>query len=104
MTVEIDVFSGRPNPRWTLTQQQTTHVEQLLRDLPSTSGPAASGLGFRGFILSEGDRRIRVGSGLVHFENETSNRVRGDEHGLEPYLQQLATEAGYGELVKGNRP
>lgn len=51
MLVELDVFSGRPNPRWELDE----HIDQQLRELhrrlaPSTSPPAEPpGLGCRGF-------------------------------------------------------
>jgi hypothetical protein len=51
MLVELDVFSGRPNPRWELDE----HADQQLRELhrrlaPSVSPPAEPpGLGYRGF-------------------------------------------------------
>lgn len=62
-SVELDVFSGRPNPSWTLTHTQGVRLRQLLRaarDLPARHkrGPAAEpGLGYRGLIL-----RISVGA------------------------------------------
>lgn len=51
MLVELDVFSGRPNPKWQLDE----HLEQQLRDLHRRLIPGARpaaeppGLGYRGF-------------------------------------------------------
>ncbi|MEJ2625777.1 MAG: hypothetical protein P8Z80_14920 [Pseudolabrys sp.] len=59
----MDVFSGRPNPSWTLTPAQGARVLELLRavrDLPTLhkrDALAAPGLGYRGLIV-----RISVGA------------------------------------------
>ena len=100
MTVELDVFSGRPNPQWALTEQETARVEELLRDLPSEPGASTeSALGFRGFILSDGKRRVTVGGGFVRFEEGADKPVRRDANGLEKYLRELANARGYGALL-----
>lgn len=98
MTVELDVFSGRPNPKWTLTDSESARVEEMLRDLPIGTKAAIPGLGFRGFILSDGKRRITVGGGMV--QGDDSGQIRRDSKGLEDYLRILAKERGYGEFVK----
>lgn len=52
--VELDIFSGRPNPRWTLT---TTEEAELLQRLLDRSVPMApvtisdGKLGYRGFVV-----------------------------------------------------
>lgn len=87
MTVELDVFSGRPNPQWVLTDDERQRVEELLRGLPEGTDPgpgATTGLGYRGFVLVEGPRQTRAGAGTA----------------LETYLRQLARERGYGELLE----
>lgn len=102
MTVELDVFSGRPNPQWTLTEQEAGRVEEMLRDLPPAEpGRAAMepGLGYRGFLVRSGARRIHAGSGVVHFDEGGSGHSRQDAKGLETYLRQLAKERGFGELT-----
>jgi hypothetical protein len=100
MTVELDVFSGRPNPQWTLTKQETARVEELLRDLPSEPGASKeSGLGFRGFILSDGKHRITVGGGFVRFEEGADKPDCRDAKGLEKYLRELANARGFGGLL-----
>lgn len=51
--VELDIYSGRENPRWSLDSAQATRVVTLLRSegrqmLPEPRRPA---LGYRGFVL-----------------------------------------------------
>ena len=41
MLIELDVFSGRPNPRWELDERTTRELQRLLRRLKrSTATPA----------------------------------------------------------------
>jgi hypothetical protein len=74
VVVELDVFSGRPNPEWRLTGAAREQLLKLLRASPtsqSRSGPE-SGLGYRGFvvrILSGATKlRMHVGGGIVEWE------------------------------------
>jgi hypothetical protein len=81
MRIELDAFSGRPNPIWQLTPEQSTELATLLRSL--SPDPAAQkdfdGLGYRGFLveLPSGAfgpfKRLRVYRGKV-FATE-ANRV-----------------------------
>ncbi|WP_155809838.1 hypothetical protein [Bradyrhizobium sp. URHA0013] len=52
--VEIDVFSGRPNPTWELGRRDLTALLRLLEKLSKvkSAAGAANGLGFRGFKVS----------------------------------------------------
>jgi hypothetical protein len=54
MRVELDVFSGRPNPIWDLAPQEAAEFYRLFRDLPegTVDGPAEQGLGYRGFVVT----------------------------------------------------
>lgn len=78
--VELDVFSGRPNPRWTLTPPQRDELIDQLRAgaVPLLAVDAGEPrLGYRGFILhfekaelellgapAKSGRSVRVRSGL----------------------------------------
>jgi len=68
-TVHLDVYSGRTNPMWTLTPQQSARVRELLVGLPlSTNGmqpPPA--LGYRGFIVETEPPAggVRISEGFV---------------------------------------
>lgn len=53
VTVELDIFSGRPNPSWTLAPPER---DRLLRELRLRTREVAAprslpGLGYRGFVL-----------------------------------------------------
>ncbi len=55
MQVELDIFSGRPNPHWNLTPQETQKFWELFYGLREGQ-PGLSireGLGYRGLIVRE---------------------------------------------------
>lgn len=54
ITVELDIFSGNPNPVWTLTAQEEKElVARVMADPSLTLAPKSAGkLGYRGFIIS----------------------------------------------------
>src|SRR5437588_7678267 len=50
--VELDIFSGMPNPRWILTEVEADRFLKLVAALPRISARKLSGnLGYRGFIV-----------------------------------------------------
>jgi hypothetical protein len=51
MVVELEVFSGRPNPRWELDEKNAATLTRLEASLRAAdrAPPAAPGLGYRGF-------------------------------------------------------
>ena len=55
LQITADVFSGRPNPVWVVTDEQEARatIRELLKDrgLMAESAPAEAGLGFRGLIV-----------------------------------------------------
>jgi hypothetical protein len=55
MLVELDVFSGRPNPRWELDEPASRELRRLESALsPATlAAPEPPGLGYRGFVYSD---------------------------------------------------
>jgi hypothetical protein len=76
--VELDIFSGMPNPVWSLTNAATDNFLKRLAALPLTSARELSGnLGYRGFIVQcmQGDnkRLIRVQNGIVHISEDETN-------------------------------
>lgn len=97
--VELDVFSGRPNPSWMLSSEEARAIRRLLveaeaRPLPASAPPRAEpGLGYRGFRLAEGSGAEaptwRVGGGEV----ETGGRRLADpQGGLEGFLLRTVPE------------
>jgi hypothetical protein len=54
---ELDLYSGRPNPSWTLSAQERAELERRLRGLEVRTAGAADdgGLGYRGVIVRAPD-------------------------------------------------
>jgi hypothetical protein len=70
MRVEIDIFSGRRNPQWSLSTEQSAAFLHLLRDLPKkpADGRRHDGLGYRGFRLSPDRESDDAGEIVVYHE------------------------------------
>jgi hypothetical protein len=100
VTLELDIYSGRPNPRWDLTEAETAHLHELLRNLPQSGEAVELKLGYRGFVLIEGSRRITVANGLVRTDEHGHQLTYLDTSGVELYLRQLARDRGYGNLLE----
>lgn len=97
MQVEADVFSGRPNPRWTLDASAAGELARRLAGLPA--GPPAEsfdGLGYRGLVVTglPGEcAEVRVHEGRVRAECGGETRAWADAgRALERWL--LATGEG----------
>lgn len=51
-TVELDLYSGRPNPSWPLSQADMRELAAILRGLPPARDQAPpDSLGYRGFVI-----------------------------------------------------
>jgi len=75
-SVELDVFSGQPNPTWNLSESQCAEIEQHIDQLPETTGESLQSppaLGYRGLTIhyenQQGVREtIRIYRGIVQSE------------------------------------
>lgn len=82
--VELDIYSGRANPTWRLTNAEAESLLKRLTTLPRTGPKELRGhLGYRGFVVrlahESTDQLIRVQSGTVHITQGESNFHAGDE-------------------------
>ena len=74
VTVELDIFSGRPNPSWILGSNEGAELLQLVRSksVVATSSSPPPALGYRGFVvtIASGARpeRLRVWAGTVELD------------------------------------
>jgi hypothetical protein len=69
-TVELDIFSGEPNPTWQSTPEETREIQRNLVGLvPVRVDPPPPRLGYRGFTVTlegtDGGHAYEVGSGLI---------------------------------------
>ena len=67
MHVEADLFSGRPNPGWTLDAREAEEFSRLFRGLPEGGAGRQpfEGLGYRGMVVrgAEACEEVRVRGG-----------------------------------------
>src|SRR5215831_6887926 len=77
------VFSGRPDPVWTIRQSTARRLEMLWASLPRWSGPIPSApvLGYRGcFVKSDDSREWFAYRDVVAFRAHGSSESRKDQH------------------------
>ena len=85
MRIQIDMFSGRPNPSWEITAAEADQVRASFRQLPERqAGARSERLGYRGLIVNgDGVRdlgltRILIGGGVVIAEGFQGVRYFSD--------------------------
>ena len=67
--VSLDVFSGRPNPVWTLSPADTGALRKLLDRLAASSCPSLPAqLGYRGFVVQFSSESRSTGDGLRAYQ------------------------------------
>lgn len=104
VTVELDVFSGRPNPEWQLTGEEAAELRRRLSDLPPADvKPPPPRLGYRGFNVAGAGRisdEVGIADGFV-FSDRWSDRSAAyhDARQAELWLQDLARQRGFAALV-----
>jgi hypothetical protein len=96
MEVELDVFSGRPNPRLGLLPHQAREFTNILRRLlrqRKHAVPPEQGLGYRGFIVTgTSDElgnydKVVVANGSVHARSgSVSLQLEDRDRALERWL------------------
>jgi hypothetical protein len=94
--VELDIFSGMPNPSWILTKVEANSFVEQLAALPRILARKLLGnLGYRGFIVQcaqgANTQVIRIQNGTVHISNGVTNVYAYDEdRALERWLLNTA--------------
>jgi len=89
--VELDVFSGEPNPTWMLTDAEADSFVKQLAALPRTAPKQLSGkLGYRGFIVqcSQGTDAwsVRLQNGVAHISQGATVYADDGQRRLERWL------------------
>jgi hypothetical protein len=106
MQVTLDIFSGRPNPSWTLNPAEAKELVQRLVGLPPARQPPPSvGLGYRGFLITNPQEEgglpgeIRACRGAIISRTKEGVARFDDVNQLEAWLAEQARKHGYGRLV-----
>jgi len=100
MEIELDAFSGRPNPKWVESQERAASVSRALSLLAEAPvRPEPDHLGYRGFIIRQRGLHARVYGGYVTVTTNGATRTFFDSAGLEPELIADASERGFGDIL-----
>lgn len=101
MEIELDAFSGRPNPRWVPSPERAASMSRALSSLPDAPAqPEPGHLGYRGFLIRQGVLRARVYGGHVFVTTNATTRTFADSAGLEAQLIDDATKRGFAGIVR----
>jgi hypothetical protein len=67
MLIEVDMFSGLPNPAWVLNEADSLKLHRMQDSLKASreEPPTLPGLGYRGFCYGEIPRRFRAYRGFI---------------------------------------
>ena len=105
--VELDIFSGRVNPSWTLAGEPARTLRQKLAELsPSPVSPEPDHLGYRGFVLHVPEGRWRIWNGkatLFPAPHPSGARGYQDDQQVEEWLMSLAEQLGHGPTIERSR-
>jgi hypothetical protein len=95
MRVELDIFSGRPNPVWVLDTAQEAEIRgRIARLKPSSAKVSVPGLGYRGFIVHDvGEMRFYRGQVLPGLDADTARWGATDRE-----LERWLLETGRGVI------
>jgi hypothetical protein len=100
MDIELDAFSGRPNPRWAVSERESAHLLKEIASLPAAADfPNPPDLGFRGYVLHDGDRTIRVFRSRIVVEMGGKRKAYKDSRGIEEELAVEARRHGFAGII-----
>lgn len=104
--VELNIFSGRPNPRWELSESQIDELKPKIRmPLPRTAPKTMMQLGYRGFAIVNPNKiadlpeLIYVRSGVLTIMDGNTASHYEDGNNVEEWLFDQAREHGLGKIV-----
>jgi hypothetical protein len=106
LEIELDAFSGRPNPKWVLSGERAASISRGLA--APTGAPAATRLepehlGYRGFIIRQRGLHARVYDDHVTVTANGASRTFVDSADLEAQLIADARKRGFGDIVSTQR-
>lgn len=88
----LGLYSGRPDPEWTLTTEQAATLDRKLESLPiGTEAPPIGGLGYHGFTIRLPEGTLVAYRGVVAPPGDDPRIVRADPtRSIERYLLETS--------------
>ena len=106
--IELDIFSGRPNPLWRAGPSDTEFLIRRLAELPAlgqwrVAATSFDGLGYRGFLIRRIDASGQPLAPVRIFQGQVIEGQRSCDAppGLEAWLIQQAGSHGWADAVRG---
>jgi hypothetical protein len=111
MNVELNIFSGNPNPEWNLSTNQVSELLTKISSLNYTErSPVDKGLGYNGFTIlrteksadSQWPKRIEIKDGIiyVYYDNDRYAHLIDPERTIELWLLNTAPNSVSSMLLK----
>jgi len=97
LTVTLNVFSGRPNPMWTVPEGGAAELTERIESLTTTSNLKAAaisgGLGYRGFTVRRNEEAhpIHIHAGIVD-PGHAAHSLLAEDREIEKWLLSTAGE------------
>ena len=102
----IDIFSGRPNPKWSLANEQVDELKTKLGNLPMAKPVMPPGLGYRGVLVTNLSKdqsipdQIKVYNSILTIVDSGRTSYYEDVNNIEEWLLEQARKLGYGDAIK----
>jgi hypothetical protein len=107
-SVRLLIFSGRPDPEWTVGASELEELVGLLKGVVGGEPihpPPAGGLGYRGFLvrgapLGQRPADVTVFRGVITEQAGARAAHWRDTRGIERWLLDQARKKGHGQLLE----
>ena len=97
MHVTLGIYSGRPDPTWTLASDEAVAITKAIAALPDLVGTAPEGgLGYHGFVIEQDGRRVTVYLGVVATDGGGPGSLLADP---DRTVERLLLELGRSHLA-----
>lgn len=111
ITIEVvlDIFSGRPNPRWMLSEEQIEELKTKIGAFPSAKPKTPPGLGYRGMRVINISKMAGIPNQIIAYNGVLAITEKGkinyyeDNNKIEEWLLNQAHKQGYGEVIEKSR-
>ncbi len=103
--VVLDMFSGRPNPKWKLSVTQVEELKSKLAGLPLSRPREPPGLGYRGIVIINHSKDPELPSHIRAYDSVLAVAKTGkmtyfrDVNRIEDWLLGLGKALGYAALI-----